>query len=140
MIAPMIVTFEPRCRWNIHVSFRCRRSRVCWNSLLVEKYLERFSAITKREMLINRSGNTILVRAFHHTLPISRACLARMLLPLPPRQLALSSLPPLPIPRIPIWFGCSFIDLHGNLRQIDHAVTANQAEIDWPTRELTLED
>lgn len=29
----MIVTFEPR--WNIHVSFRCRRSRVCWNSLLV---------------------------------------------------------------------------------------------------------
>jgi hypothetical protein len=28
LIAPMIVTFEPR--WNIHVSFRYRRSRVCW--------------------------------------------------------------------------------------------------------------
>lgn len=38
----------------------------CWNFFLVEKYLKLFSAITKGEMLINRFGKTILVRAFHH--------------------------------------------------------------------------
>ncbi|ERM93693.1 hypothetical protein AMTR_s00004p00208750, partial [Amborella trichopoda] len=46
------------------------------------------------------SQDSLYRRRQIHTPLISRACFARMFLPLPKRQLALPSLPPLPIPML----------------------------------------